>query len=289
MAAVALGSKAVGSIIKLKIDGVLKNFLIVHQGKPSSLYDASCDGTWLLMEGIYENRQWLSYNANNYANSDIHKYLNNTWINKLDASIPAKQVKIPYVNTAGGGAIASGANGLSCKAFLLSGYEVGATQSMDADFPVDGAVLDYFKGMAATDSRRGPYTLWWLRSAIATSTDRGVWHVESNGSLSKNGASTSDLGIRPVIILPSSLFITDDGLITTNTAPTTPGSITIPDTIQGGSTINLSWAPSTDAQGNLEGYIVERSVNGGTSWTQIYQGSALSTTNTIPLGTQSVM
>ena len=41
MASVAIGSKAVGSIVKLKENGTLVNYLIVHQGKPSSIYDAS--------------------------------------------------------------------------------------------------------------------------------------------------------------------------------------------------------------------------------------------------------
>ena len=52
MASVALSSKAVGSIVKLNVGGVAKNFIVVHQGRPSSLYDTSCDGTWLLMEEI---------------------------------------------------------------------------------------------------------------------------------------------------------------------------------------------------------------------------------------------
>lgn len=56
MANVALSSKAVGSIVKLKVGGVAKNFIVVHQGRPSSVYDTSCDGTWLLMEDCYENR-----------------------------------------------------------------------------------------------------------------------------------------------------------------------------------------------------------------------------------------
>ena len=51
----------------------------------------------------------------------------------------------------------------------------------------------------------------------------------------------------------------------------------------------MSWGASTDPQGNLDGYIVERSTNGGSNWSQIYQGSALSTTNNVPFGTESVM
>lgn len=74
---------AVGSTVKLKVDGTLREFLIVQQGRPSSIYDASCDGTWLLMKDCYEQRQWHNAKGNDYANSDIHKYLNSTWINKL--------------------------------------------------------------------------------------------------------------------------------------------------------------------------------------------------------------
>ena len=74
----------------------------------------------------------------------------------------------------------------------------------------------------------------------------------------------------------------------TNTAPTTPASIDVPSTIQGGSTITISWGASTDKESNLEGYILERSTDGGKSWSQIYQGNSRSTTNTVPFGTGSV-
>lgn len=68
-----------------------------------------------------------------------------------------------------------------------------------------------------------------------------------------------------------------------------PASITVPGQINGGSTITVSWGASTDAEGNLEGYKVERSTNGGSSWSQIYQGSGRSTTNNVAFGTPSVM
>lgn len=45
MANVNLGMKAVGSTIKLKVNGSAEDFIIVHQGKPSSVYDDSCNGT----------------------------------------------------------------------------------------------------------------------------------------------------------------------------------------------------------------------------------------------------
>lgn len=297
MASVALGTKSVGSIVKLKENGAAVNYIVVHQGRPSSSYDTSCDGTWLLRQDIAENRVWDSGNSNVLESSDIQSYLNGTWINRYDTDIrnAIKQVKIPYRQNGGSsGTDRNGANGLSCKIFLLSGREVGFTNNESSYFPNDGSKLDYFiSGNTSSAQQRrvanlnGSATLWWLRSPYTGSTNY-VWLVVSSGDYSYWGALNS-CGVRPALVLPSTLLVSDDGSITTNTAPTTPPSITIPDSISGGSTITVSWGASTDAEGNLEGYIVERSVDGGSQWSQIYQGSALSTTNSVPFGTPSVM
>ena len=116
----------IGSTVKLKVDGTLKEFLIVHQGKPSSIYDDSCDGTWLLMKDIYESRAWDSSTTagnNDYENSDIHAYMNGTFFGLFDSNVQEviKQVKIPYrKGTGSGGTDTSGSNGLSTKVFLFS-------------------------------------------------------------------------------------------------------------------------------------------------------------------------
>lgn len=292
MATVALGTKAVGSKVQLKLGGVKKNFIIVHKGKPSSLYDDSCNGVWLLQEDIQETRQWQSTNVNKLESSEIQAYLNSTYLALFDANIQAqiKQVKIPYRQNGGsGGTDRSGANGLSCKIFLLSAREVGFS---DTYIPNDGAKLDYFNSGNGTDTKRvakynGSATGWWLRSPY-TSGALLVWNVYSDGQCNLSGARYT-CGVRPALVLPTDLLVSDDGTVTTNTAPTTPGTINVPGTIQGGSTIEISWTASTDAENNLEGYIVERSTNGGTSWSQVYQGSALKTTNTVAAGTQTVM
>lgn len=96
-------------------------------------------------------------------------------------------------------------------------------------------------------------------------------------------------GSRLTFTLPSSLYVSDDGSVSVNTAPGTPSSISYPTSINGGSTITVSWGASTDKESNLEGFILERSTNGGTSWSQIYQGNARSTTNNVAFGTASVM
>lgn len=296
MASVALSSKAVGSIVKIKVNGTLRDFIVVQQGKPSSIYDESCNGTWLLMKDLYESRQWHSSNVNDYANSTIHKWLNNEFLNLIDANIRAqiRQAKIPYRPGSGTSmSVNSGANGLSAKIFLLSNIEVGG-QTDWSYMPHDGARLAYFEygtGTSANNKRlaylNGSAAYWWLRSPY-TSNSGNAWYVGSNGGSGITNNCSGSYGIRPALILPSTLLVSDDGSVNTNTAPTTPASIDVPSTIQGGSTITISWGASTDKESNLEGYILERSTDGGKSWSQIYQGNSRSTTNTVPFGTGSV-
>lgn len=296
MAYVTLGSKAVGSTIKLKVNGSARNFIVVHQGKPSSVYDDSCNGTWLLMKDIYENRAWHSSNTNDYANSTIHSYLNSTFLNLFESNIKnaIKQVKIPYRKGHGTSTtVTSGSNGLSAKIFLLSTTETSFSYSYMPRG--EGAELAYFKGCAdnGSDSKRVAYlngsaTGWWLRSPGCNITSNRALVIGSAGTSGDTNCSSSR-GIRPALILPSSLLVSDDGAVSTNTAPSTPGSISVPSSIMGGTNISISWAKSSDAESNLAGYKVERSTNGGSSWSQIYQGTATSTTNNVAFGTASVM
>lgn len=295
MAYVTLSSKAIGSTIKLKVNGSARNFIVVHQGKPSSVYDDSCNGTWLLMQDIYENRAWHSSNTNDYANSTIHSYLNSTFLNLFESNIKnaIKQVKLPYRKGSGTSTtVTSGSNGLSAKIFLLSATET----SFDFSYMPsgEGAELAYFKGCAdnSSDSKRVAYlngsaTDWWLRSPYCNYFSYALY-VHSYGDWYGNYGSDS-YGIRPALILPSTLLVSDDGTVSTNTAPSTPGSISVPSSIMGGTNISISWAKSSDAESNFAGYKVERSTNGGSSWSQIYQGTATSTTNNVAFGTTSVM
>ena len=295
MAYVTLSSKAIGSTIKLKVNGSAKDFIVVHQGKPSSVYDDSCSGTWLLMKDIYENRQWHSSDTNDYANSTIHSYLNSTFLAMLDSNIQKaiKQVKLPYRKGSGTSTtVTSGSNGLPAKIFLLSATEMSFNFSYMPSG--EGAELAYFKGCAdnSSDSKRVAYLNgsaagWWLRSPVCDYSSRALC-VGSNGDWNVSYCSGSS-GIRPALILPSTLLVSDDGTVSTNTAPSTPGSISVPSSIMGGTNISISWAKSSDAESNLAGYKVERSTNGGSSWSQIYQGTATSTTNNVAFGTTSVM
>ena len=227
MKSVNLGTKAVGSIVKIKVNGASKDFIVVHQGKPSSVYDDSCNGTWLLMKDIYENRAWHSSNTNDYANSTIHSYLNSTFLNLFESNIKnaIKQVKIPYRKGHGTSTtVTSGSNGLSAKIFLLSTTETSFSYSYMPRG--EGAELAYFKGCAdnGSDSKRVAYlngsaTGWWLRSPGCNITSNRALVVGSAGTSGDTNCSSS-IGIRPALILPSTLLVSDDGTVSVNTAPT---------------------------------------------------------------------
>ena len=225
MANVKLGAKAVGSIVKIKVNGASKDFIVVQQGNPNtSTYDSSCAGTWLLMKDIYTTSTFG--NNNSYKDSSIHTYLNGTFYNLIDSNIRAaiKQVKIPYQNgTGSGGSLATGSNGLSTKVFLLSGYEVGWTTSDNGYFPKDGVRLAYFGNSSGGNSKRVAYNgssaaIWWLRSP-RTGDDGSVWGVDTDGS-GYNDWYGDSCGVRPAFILPSTLVVSDDGTVSVNTAPT---------------------------------------------------------------------
>ena len=207
----------IGQTIKLNLNGTPWDWMVVHQGLPSSIYDASCDGTWLLLNDIYEKREWHSSNANKLEKSTIHSYLNGDFQNLFDSNIKGaiKQVKIPYRQNGGlDGTNQSGANGLSCKIFLLSGYEVGWTSNNNKYFPKDGAKLSYFEsgtGKSASDKRiaklNGSADNWWLRSPYANNTGK-AWYVFSDGDY-RNSVVSSSYGIRPALVLPSDFIVSE--------------------------------------------------------------------------------
>ena len=133
---------------------------------------------------------------------------------------------------------------------------------------------------------------YWLRDAYAGSADRAR-NVGSGGALYWGIAYGGDFGLRPACNLSSDLLISDsvdsDGCYTViyNQAPTAPSSITVPSEVLGGENLSISWAASTDPDGNLSGYILERKVGSGT-WAQVYKGSARTYTDTITYGWTSV-
>lgn len=278
MATTTLGNKSTGSIIKLKENGTLVDFYVAKHDYESSLNGAG--RTLVVRKDTYDDRVWDSGNVNAYASSDIDTWLNGTYKGLLGGDVQSAIGTTQFYYTPGNENKTVGTLGRSV--FLLSLTELGKTAS---HANVEGSALPIASTLQIAYNSSGAATTQWTRSPSTRDTCY-AWWLNSNGSI-VDYVCTNTSGSRPAFTLPSSLYVSDDGSVFQNTAPSTPASISVPSSIDGGSTITVSWGTSTDAEGNLEGYIVERQVDGG-SWAQIYQGTATSTTNTVAFGTNTV-
>lgn len=182
------GDYNIGSQVYLNWNGVSTPFIVVHQGLPSSNYDSSCEGTWLMQmkcavtghmaDGMtYNDYDGMFEFTSNYAErTRLHNYLNGEYLNKFDSQIRStiKQVKIPYWN---GSSIMNGANGFSTKPFFLSALEVGGITNSTAHTR-EGACLDYFAPADTSATTSNAVRIanvdneYWLRSV-----QQNDWYV----------------------------------------------------------------------------------------------------------------
>lgn len=219
-----LGSLATGSIVNAEVGGQSRRFLVVQQGRPSSMYSTTFDGvTVLLMEGIYSQVGWNNSESNSYQDSTVHRYLNGDFLVTCSSMIQShvKQVKIPF--RAGSGiatTVTSGENGLSAKIWLPSCAEMG--MSSESYALEDGVKFAYFTAGFSTEanSKRIAYfnsapVYWWLRSPYCSPNYGGknAWACNDRGYM--NGTPcTSAFGLRPALALPNTLYVTDTGELT---------------------------------------------------------------------------
>lgn len=208
-----LGDCDFGRTVYLNVGGVKTPFRVVQQGKPSDIYDDSCDGTWLMAQNIYELRPFSSDGGNAYQNSALHEYLNTTFLNLLDESVRnvIREAKLPYSLN---GTVISGANGLAAKVFIPSAREVGWTTGTSSYVVNDGARLSYFQNSGTYFNKyrvaklNGEGVSWFTRSP-AYGTSGSVNGVTGTGAHTTLSASaTYAAGVRPTIILPSDTLLT---------------------------------------------------------------------------------
>lgn len=276
-----LGQVSVGSIVKLNENGSPTNYIVVNQGIPgnSPLYDASCNGTWLLRQDISYTSKWDADLLNSYINADIWGYLKNNYPLQYDQSIQNAIInaKIPYCAGNGTATIYSGSNGTEVKCFLLSCYELGLTTSDAQSIPQDGVKLDYFLSgneQSAWQKRIAQYNgsadIYWTRSPKTDST-YNVWIIGNSGNFGNFSCTTTE-GIRPAVILPQSLYVLSDG--TVSAAPPAP-SLTVPSQAMQGQSIPINWTASA----NADSYQLQRKIDSG-EWETIYTGPNLTFTDT---------
>ena len=206
--ATLLGNETLGTIVKLKENGVPQEFYVAKHGYPT-------DGngrTLLVRRYIYDTRQWHTSNVNAYASCALDSWFNNTYYNLLDADIKAQiaAVAIPYTPGNGNNSVST----LSRKVFALSVTELGRTASYAN---VEGSALPIASTLQIAYNSSGGAVVQWTRSPNTDDT-YGAYYLRTSGNVS-NGGCTVTSGARPAFTLPSSLSVSDDGSVTVNTAP----------------------------------------------------------------------
>lgn len=214
MATTTLGNKSVGSIVKLKENGVLVDFYVAKHDYENGLNGSG--RTLVVRKDCYDTRQWHTSNVNAYATSSIDTWLNSTYKNLLDADIRGVigTTKIKY--TPGNGNTAVGT--LERAIFLLSVTELGRSASYAN---TEGTALSIASSLQIA-YLNGSAVVQWTRSPGTNGTGSG-YYLNTSGNVNGHGCN-STYGSRPAFTLPSTLSVSDDGSVSVNTAPTISGS-----------------------------------------------------------------
>ena len=201
MANAQLGSKSVGSIIKIKESGSPVEFIVCKHDYESELNGSG--RTLVVRKDCYDNRQWHSSNVNAYATSAIDSWLNSTYKNLLDTDIRGVigTTKIKYTPGKGDNTVGT----LERAIFLLSLTELGkapsyANKEGTALSIASSLQIAYLNGSAAAQ---------WTRSPFRNSRDFAC-HLVSDGNVDASYC-TSSYGSRPAFTLPSDALVDDSG------------------------------------------------------------------------------
>lgn len=260
----------------------------------------SAAGAWYVGQHTYDQSPNAA-NVNNNTPYDTRPGFLNHFSTEEKNAILSTPLRVVKPSVDGGGY-----EDITRKVFLPSTTEVGlANEGGTAEgtawgfYTSNAARIAYLTAQtfnntlsSSKPSAIGNAWYWWLRTPTSSSA-RNARNVSTDGALRNNTAHFGYLGVRPALNLLSSLLVSDttdaDGCYTFvwNTPPTKPPHINVPASIYGGKTAAISWGASTDVDNNLSGYILQRSINGG-AYTQIFKGNALTYTDTITYGWNTV-
>lgn len=249
-----------GSIVKLKENGALVDFYVAKHN-----YESGLNGTGRTLLARAKpwptDVVWNNILENAYADSTIDRWLNNDYKNKLDPSIQAQITETQFYYTVGNGN--SNTVPLSRDIFILSGteYDISADRMM-----TEGKILPIADELLSTRENE------WTRSPRYNLTT-SAWRCAKDISTAYEADVTYAFPARPVFQLPSTLTVSDDGVIIA--PPLAPDSIAVPDTTMQDNTLPVSWT----AVDGADAYVLERSADSG-AWTQVYSGAELSYTDT---------
>ena len=196
--ATPIGELPTGTIVYMNVDGTRTPYIVVHQGNPdTTVYGASCNGTWVLMRDIYSLTHWQVRQNQYYHSSDcLVRQLAQSFPSKLDAVIQNNLIPLKLLNIEYSWEDISGD-----KVFPLTSNDLS-----NMDYFSDGAVskrIAQYNG-AATD--------YWLRDP--DSYGAKIKYVTKSGTISEFDENSffggyQGKGFRPMYILNTASLIAD--------------------------------------------------------------------------------
>lgn len=204
-----IGELPVGSSVYMNVSDTRSEFIIVHQGNPNpAIYDASFDGTWLMIKNIYDTCDsgftTETAGARDYSTTKALKHLNEEVLQTFEQSIQKdiREVSIPYVPSAT-------LQYTAAKLFHLSCTEVGYSGC----YFKEGAKLDYFENTdynTVRSARRVAYmngdaAEWTLR----TGSNSEPRYVITDGRIGSQ-TSAADWYNRFALIMSGTMLVDSD-------------------------------------------------------------------------------
>ena len=251
--ALTLADLPIGSFVFIKENGVPNEFIKIDNGYPG--YGTGSEGALLMrkLATASDSNGWAVF-GDDYTTSFIDTLTENDYFNRLEVGVRNSIIPVELTCYAE----STGRIWPIRRCWVLSATEMGYEGS-NARF--EGMTIAYFEGGNAS---RATTDDWGMGYPYATRTrlkgdDFYYFRVKANGTFEYVHDNTAAL-VRPCFLMPGNIVVGSGNNLVFNVAPTAPGSITA---TRNGNNISISWANSTDTDGNLTGYILERSVNGG--------------------------
>ena len=204
---------AVGDSLYCTVNGVRTEFIVIQQGNPdSSIYDSSCDGTWLMMKYLSDFVEWNRSGATYSDSVGVYSFCNDTFYNCLNIKSIINQAKVPvYKDNSYIAQISSPVFPLSMMELGLRYYYISISE---------GTKLSYFELDDETESAKnkriaiydGTATSYWTRTLNKTYTDY-VYGVSSDGDARNLKSYGGNWRVRPCFIIPSTTKIDVSGNI----------------------------------------------------------------------------
>jgi hypothetical protein len=249
-----LGSSAVGTIVKIKENGVLKDFKIAKQNYVQSGVTAIERVLCLTSTAVFAS------SGNKYEGGPLDVLLTGTYRNTLDSKIRDALVKVNIPCTVGNKS--TSVITISRDVFVFSGTELGMSNTY---MVVEGSKVDIYSNDASrikySDDAPSTARDRWSRSA-GSSYAADAWRVGTSGA-ADNYSATNAYYLAPVLTLPSALLLSSNGEIIFNQSPPTPSGITVSGTLYDNNEVVVSCVRVTDPDaGDSVSYTFERSENG---------------------------